>query len=428
MFTEPPRLVERIARKIDDTPKVDPFSLIRPALATSAHLADLMSHPSIVAELKSVGLPESTFDSGNTNESKVHACLPFIGKIRNTATSWRLFRILNDLYDFTDGCIDSSNADKLSQTIADRSAEPNWAAEVLSERTNVVCLATSSVNQCENADARLGVKTQYFLDVSTLLSRHFGRINGQHHITKPAYLTALVDLIGEAPVSLTQLNAHVGSWLASKIQGATRFTSTRLPMRFSFKAPDEGSVNHLLERASGGILLTDDETDIIVHAVAWAILGWHHENRRPVQIIATGHSPFQPTTCPAAIGKFFSNFCGSQFIVLTGTGSLAETFTDLAARIPNLAIAGFGSSGFVNERIASELKLRLQTAPIAKQSAFLSHAPTVEWTYGNYQIVRRGMANALASMIEDDLIHENDVQGILKNILHDSPRSLYGLE
>jgi hypothetical protein len=57
MFTDPPRLVERIARKFDDTRLVDPFSQIRLDQPSAASLAELMAHPGIQAELKSVGMP-----------------------------------------------------------------------------------------------------------------------------------------------------------------------------------------------------------------------------------------------------------------------------------------------------------------------------------------------------------------------------------
>lgn len=424
MFTEPPRLVERIARKIDDTAKVDPFSLVRPELASTANLAELLAHPSLLAELKSVGLPDDVFASESSPLARIEQSLPYLAQVRNTATAWRFFRILNDLYDFTDGSLDASNYQQVNDTIAARSAEPNWASEILAERCNIATIATNFQNHSEHADARLGVKTRYYLDLSPLITRHH---ISKSHVKQP-YLSSLTQLLGNTPASYAQINDLVSSWLGSLMHGPTRFSSLRLPIRFSFKSPDEGAVNHLLERATGDVALNDEETDVIIHAVIWSILGWHHENRRSVQIIATGHSPFHPTTCPAGIAKFFGNFSGSRFIVLAGTGSLAETFTDLSARVPNVAIAGFGSGGFVNEKIARELTIRLQAAPIVKQAGFLSHASSVEWTYGNLQIIRRGIANALASMIQDDLIHENDVQGIVKQILGDTPRALYGLE
>jgi glucuronate isomerase len=165
----------------------------------------------------------------------------------------------------------------------------------------------------------------------------------------------------------------------------------------------------------------------VIHAVAWAILAWHHDNGKTVQVITTGHSPFQPTTCPAAIAKFFANFPRAQFVIMPGIGEMSQRFSEIAARSGNVAVAGFGSGGFVADLIARELSLRFQTVPGGKLAGCQSHASNVEWTYGNIQVLRRGISRSLATLIEDDYIHENDVTGILAQVLNHSPKALYQL-
>lgn len=427
MFTEPPRLVERIARLFDETPKVDPFSKIQPSIAGSVPLAELLAYPELVTQLRSVGLPESTFAIGSTEESNVQEVIKYLPGIRNTSVSWRLFRILNDLFDFTEGDLNPSLISDLAKRVSEQSSQPNWVSEVLWQRANLSTIVTN-LSTRSDADAGLeGLSLYHYLDASHLLSRPHTTGHASQHATRPTYTVRLSEVLGSVPSTLKELNTLVGSWLSSQIRESTKYTSTRLPIRFPFQAPEEGVINHLLEQALGDVALTDEETHQLIHAVGWSLMIWHHENHRSLQILATGHSPFHQVSCPASVAKLFSQFPNCQFVMIAGSGVQAHRFLELAARVPNLSIAGFGSGGFVTETLATELLVRLQTVPVFKQAGFLSHAPNAEWTYGNLQIVRRSYAKALASMIEDDLIHENDVEPILKDVLNTAPTELYGL-
>ena len=433
MFTDPPRLVERIARKIDDTRLVDPFSQISLDQPSAQSLADLLSLPALQAELQSVGMPADAASPDKDPLDRARACLPYLPAVRNTATAWRFFRILNDLYDFTEPLIDNSNVQALADSVAAAAANPAWAAETLGEKAHVKLFATklsgrsTGLNPADAEDALGGVATRYYLDAAPLLAHKYSAKHADRHITRPSYLKTLAASLGTQPTSVSQLNTLVAQWLESTVTGQVQYTSLRLPMRFKFTPPDEPAVNHLLERAAGDVPLTDDETEAVVHAVAWALMAWHHEQGKTVQILATGHSPLQPTTCPAMMAKLFGNFSRARFAILSGTGPLALHITRLAAQLPNVYQVGIGSGNLVTDLIAEETALRLQLAPAAKSAAFLSHAPSVEWAYGNLQVARRGLAKALAAMIEDDYIHERQVPALLEQILHLSPLAIYGL-
>jgi glucuronate isomerase len=423
MFTDPPRLVERIARRFDETALIDTFSLIRPGLDSAGTLAGLMQYPALLAEMKSVGLPDGAFLAEKSPEEQVTAALPYLEKVKNTSTGWRFFRILNDLFDFTEKVIRPESVKSLADQVAARTAQPNWAAEVLSERAHIAAL-TTSLNHANSADAGLGVRVHYYLDAGEILARP--KLEGKKALQK-SYIEHLAKILGGTSRDHGQLVKRVHAWLAAAYSGQASFSSLRLPMRFSFKPPEEEAINQLLDRADGDVLLTAEETDAVIHAVAWAILAWHHDNGKTVQVITTGHSPFQPTTCPAAIAKFFANFPRAQFVIMPGIGEMSQRFSEIAARSGNVAVAGFGSGGFVADLIARELSLRFQTVPGGKLAGCQSHASNVEWTYGNIQVLRRGISRSLATLIEDDYIHENDVTGILAQVLNHSPKALYQL-
>lgn len=422
MFTDPPRLVERIARRFDESKIIDTYSLIRPGMASAGTLAGLLAHPQLVAEMKSVGMPENALNADKTQDDQINASLPYLAKVQNTSTGWRFFRILNDLFDFTEKSLTESNWQALAESVSKTSSQPDWSSEVLAERAHLKAVAMP-ISHADSADAGLGVHAAYFLDASKLLAKpqNYGKKRG----TEESYIELLAKHIGGSCRDHNHLVKKVSAWLASAYSEKARFTTVRLPMKFTFRSPDEDTVNQLLDRASGDISLTNEETDIVIHAVAWAMLAWHHDNRKTVQILSTGHSPFQPTTCPAAIAKFFANFPGAQFVIMPGVGEMSARFCEIAARSPNIAVAGFGSGGFVTDLISRELSLRFQTVPMGKLAGCQSHAGNVEWTYANLQVLRRGLSRSLATLIEDDYIHENDVPGILNQILTNSPGMLY---
>ncbi|MFM7592486.1 MAG: hypothetical protein ACKO85_11890 [Isosphaeraceae bacterium] len=424
MFTDPPRLVERIARRFDESKIIDTYSLIRPGMASAGSLAGLLAHPQLLVEMKSVGMPENAMGPDKHPDEQVKSALPYLQKVRNTSTGWRFFRILNDLFDFTEKSINESDWQTLAKTVAERSSQPEWAGEVLAERAHIDALAMP-LSHADAADAGLGIRPHYYLDATRLLAKQ--QSHGKKRGADESYIESLAKQLGGTCRDHSHLMKRVNAWLAGAYSDKARFTSVRLPMKFTFRAPDEDAVNQLLDRASGDIALTNEETEIVIHAVAWAMLAWHHDNHKTVQIPTTGHSPFQPTTCPAAIAKFYANFPSAQFVIMPGVSEMSGRFCEIAARSPNIAVAGFGSGGFVTDVIARELSLRLQTVPAIKLAACQSHAGNVEWTYANLQVLRRGISRCLATLIEDDYIHENDVPAILNQILNSSPAKLYQL-
>jgi hypothetical protein len=432
MFTDPPLLIERIARRIDDTKISDGMSGISIDSPSARTLGELTDHPAVIRELRSVGAPESILSAsaGDNSVAVVRERLPYLGKIRNTGTFWRLMRILNDLYDYTTPEVLDSELEALDDRIRAQAASPDWARQILDERCRIAHLNCDIAKASDPASAavKLGVPVHYFCNATALLSVRHPSKNADRHVTEPAYTKVLESTIGLRPTSYATLKSGIGDFLDRTVSGQTRYLTARISTRIRSESNDGSAIDSLLARESGGVPLTDDETDMIASAVGSTIFTWAHENQRSIVIQGIGRSPHQQAFgCPATIARLAKTFSGAKLVLADYSRDFARHAHYLAASSPNVAIAGFADSTCVTSAIAAESFERLQFVPIGKAIGFMSLAPTVEWLYGNLQAVRYGIARSIAQAIEIDHFHENRIRDLLTDTLETSAVEFLGL-
>lgn len=434
MFTDPPLLIERIARRIDETRISDGMSRIPLDSPGVRSLGELMDYPGLIRELRSVGAPEEAL-TASTPERSVHLVrqrLPYLRKIRNTGSFWRLMRIVNDLYDYTTPEILESDVESLDARVAAASIEPQWANQILNERCRIDRISCDLGNRSNGvnpatAEDKLGIQVNYYWNATGLLSVEHPSKNADRHVTRPAYTSILEATIGTRPGSLAALNRGVWDYLDRTISGQVRYLNARNSTKIRLEPADSATIDKLLARESGGVPLTDDETDQVASAVGSAIFAWAHEHRRTILMQGLGRSPHQPYGCPATIGRLAKSFRGAKLVLADYARDFARHVHHLAASHPNIALAGFSDSTFATSLIASESIERLQVVPIGKTIGFASLAPNVEWLYANFQAVRYGLAQGLVQAVEIDHLHENRIQDLLAETLEKSAIEFLGL-
>jgi len=434
MFTEPPLLVERIARRIEGTRISDAMCRLSLDAPSARGLGRLTDHAALVRELRSVGAPESILTPTGSEGSLeiVRQRLPYFRKIRNTSSFWRLLRILNDLYDYTNPEILESDVEALDAHIAAASVDPQWPGQILTERCRIdriVCdlaHASKGLNPATAEDS-LGVRVNYFWDASGLLSFEHPSKAAERHVTRPAYAASLQKILGMRPATLAELNRSIGDFLDATVHGQVKFLTARLSTRIRLDPPDTGAIDQLLGRESGGVPLTDDETDQIASATGAAIFAWANQHGRTIVLQGLGRSPHQPYSCPASLSGLARHFGSAKFVLADYARDFARHVHHLAASRPNIILAGYFDSTFVSSLIAEETLERLQVVPIGKSIGFASHAPSVEWVYANLQAVRYGIARGFAQAVENDHLHESRVQDLLADLLENSAIENLGL-
>ena len=437
MFTTMPPLAQRIERMIDETPLVDPHTHLRLDSPAAPDLAALMSYHWVQTELKAVGLPDADADPALPAEERVRRAIPYLARMRNTAMSWCLFRILRDLYDFHEPALTEQNYRPLLERVESATRQPGWARQVLAERSHVRTVVTSLGNRGAGA-APFVENVYYMLDahylfcpgVATDLQPFF-----EGRTTKGEYYEALAAALGERPATPEQLERRLLDWLDRTVRDRVRFSNTFLPIEQRFGPPDKPRVRAALARAAAGEPLDEAAIDHLVRAVTWTVLSWHHEHRKAFQIavgaeyfICGGKSiPRFQETWTTEMARTFYQFPGARFDLMMASDVLAHEVAVLCRQFPNVYASGYWWHSFFPGTIEKIAGLRLQVAPMTKFAAFLCDAYYVEWTYGKLQVVRKALAAAIARLVEAGFYEEEDVPGILRQVLHDTPRDLYEL-
>ncbi len=437
MFTNEPSLAQRIERMIGDTPIVDPHTHIRCDQPGAPDLAALMGYHWVRTELIAVGMPPEDFDPRLPPDERVRRSLPYLSRMRNTAMAWCLFRIFRDLHDFDEPQLTPTNYRDLFDRVARTGGDRGWALSVLQDRAKIRTVVTSLGNRSDDP-ARNPDSFYYMLDahylfcpgVATDLEPFFvGRT------TKAGYHDALTAVLGEAPATTDRLERLVFDWLDRTVTGRVRFTNTFLPIEHRFAPPDEMQTRFALNQAAHDRDLGEADIDALSRSVSWSVLKWHHDNRKAFQIavgaeyfLCDGKSiPRFQESWTSEMARGFHQFPGVRFDLMMASDVLTHDVAVLARQFPNVYASGYWWHNFFPMTIEKIIGLRVQVAPQTKVGGFLSDAYYAEWTYGKLQVVKKAMAAALARLVESGFFEEDEIPPLLRQILHDTPRDLYGL-
>jgi glucuronate isomerase len=436
MFTSEPSLAQRIERMIGDTPIVDPYSRMPAYQPAAPDLAALMSDPAIRSGLIGVGMPTDDLNPDLPPDERVRRSIPYLKRMRNTSTAWCLYRIFRDLYDFDEPHLNEANYQELFDKVLASGKDPAWAKSVLQDRSKITTVITSlgnrSTDPAHNADY-----FDYRLDTYYLFSPG---VNTEREPTffdcrtRDEYYPTLESVLGERPTTTKQLERLLFDWLDRTVTGRVRYTNTFLSIERRIFG-DEAHAQFVLNQASDDWDISEAEANWLSNYVSWIILKWHHENKKPIRI-AVGAQPsflegksiprFQETWA-AETAWLFHRFSDARFDLMIASDLLSHDFALLASQFPNVYLSGDWSHNFVPMLIEKNIGLRVQVAPMTKITGFVSDATSAEWTYGKLQIVRKAMAAALARLVDARFFEEDEIPPLLHQILHDTPRDLYGV-
>ncbi|QDV33059.1 hypothetical protein [Tautonia plasticadhaerens] len=437
MFTTMPGLAQSIERLIDATPIIDPHTHIHCDRPSAPDLAALLGYHWVQTELIAVGMPRSDLDPSLPVDERIRRTIPYLARMRNTAMSWCVHRILWDLYDFDEPAVTESNYRALLDRVASKGSDPEWPSHVLRDRCNIRTFVTSLGNRGEAsspaaADALFMLDAHYLFcpGVATDLEPFF---TGRH--VKQEYVEALFQVLGDRPGTAEALKQGLFDWLDRTVTGPVRFTNTFIPIEQRFRKPDEPQVRLALSKAADDATISEQEIDAITHFVTWSLLEWHHQHGKAVQIavgaeyfICDGKSipRFQPEWT-SEMARAFHQFGNARFDLMMASDVLSQEVVVLARQFPNVYTSGYWWHTFFPSLIERHFSLRSQVVPMTKFCAYLSDAYSVEWAYGKLQVVKRAIASALARQVEAGFAREEDLPELLTQVLHDSPRDLYDL-
>ena len=428
MFTTEPTLSQRIERMIGDTPVVDTHAHLRPGTHAASGLAELLAEPCVVTELRSVGMPESDLSPARSAPERVALALPYLRRMRNTATAWCLYRILRDLFDVYDHELTDAIVPDLLDKVAATGRDPSWPGGVL-ERANL-----RTVVNALPADPALATKARptdlYRLDLTGLT---VAGVACDHatlgDVKKPVYFETLCERLGRRPATTGQLDQAVRDWLDRTVTGPVRFASTFLPADRRILPPDESHAQFVLNQVGDEWEVGEADVDGLARFVTWSVMGWLHENKKSLQVLVGSERglPRAPSSWGSEMAEAFQRFPRVRFDLVVGSEGLIQETAALARAFPNVYVSGYSGRNLVPGTIQTALALRVQTAPMTKVGGFLSDAGCVEWVYARLQLVKKATAGALAQLVATGHYEEDEVPAILRQIFHETPLSLHDL-
>src|SRR5262249_40359204 len=125
------------------------------------------------------------------------------------------------------------------------------------------------------------------------------------------------------------------------------------------------------------------------------------------------------------MARVFHHFGNVRFDIMMASDVLTHETIVLARQFPNVYLSGYWWHNFFPATIEKIAGMRIQMAPMTKIGGFLCDAYYAEWSYGKLQVVKKGMAAALARLVESGFFEIDEIPPLLHQMLHDTPRDLY---
>ncbi len=129
-----------------------------------------------------------------------------------------------------------------------------------------------------------------------------------------------------------------------------------------------------------------------------------------------------------ALTRHFWRHKETRYDLFFGTRAASHESASIARIYPNVSVSGGWWHGFSPQTLTEFFRDRLELLPNTAWNAFYSDGRMVEWVYGKLAVSKNRLAHALAGMVTEGFITEDDALDIARKLLHDNPAQMYGLK
>jgi glucuronate isomerase len=166
---------------------------------------------------------------------------------------------------------------------------------------------------------------------------------------------------------------------------------------------------------------------VVAGVVGRHILAWSHEQNRAVQVMLTGATT---SVGPRWAYQWFEplrTYSHARIAFMAQSPTSVPGAILLARTFPNAFLMSSWSELHVPTVIERDLAIMIQSVPMTKIVGFASGASSIEWVYARLQLAKKAMAGALAGPVDHRYYEEDEIPTILKQILLDTPKELFGI-
>lgn len=379
-------------------------------------LHDILLYHMIITELYSSGCPDGARLSEEPDEKEVEyrikSALPYLKNIENTSLYWGLKIILHDLYGWDDK-ITEENWRELDEIIKQKNREAGRAKEI----ADLAHIKKSNTELWRGHDHINDDMFYYSLEWSFFTRSQWGQ-----------YDIALLELeyswnqdIPGPPLPVTldrsTLNLTKTIKTPSDIKEAISHYCDKLPYDeisnitshlstdINYRTVTEAEIAEALPKRS---VAGPKERDIYANYINDAFLT-ELQRRHPGFVVqySIGAEPMPyetgsklRTETVFELARQVSTYKDLKFVLYNANAHQDQALCTLVRELPNLSLAGYWWHNFFPHVIRNIISQRLDMLPLNKQFGFFSDAYCMDWVYGKAILVKKQLAEVLASKCE----------------------------
>ncbi len=408
-------------------------------------LHDVLLYHMAVSDLYAAGCPEGArlteypgWPSKEEARTRIEQALPYLQHTRNTAISWGVRMLLQDLYGWAEP-LSLENWTRLDAQIRERSDDRAWQRGVM-RRANIRRYCTEYARRENGQDSDI---LQYSLEWAFFTRCQWGEFD-----------TALYELercwgkVPESPTAIgggkrpatertirtlkdvrDALDHYVQTIPYDKLISMATHVSTDIDFT---PVSDSEMSKALARRNKAGPRERDTYASYINEAFLTSLEP--HADKVVFQFsfgaeplpFETGSRLSQKTI--AQVAEMIGRHPKLRFQCFLASRHANQSLATMCRELPNFSLAGYWWHNFFPSVIRQIMDERLDMLPTNKQVGFFSDAYCIEWTYAKTRLVLRQLATVLAQKVDQGQYTRDEALAIAKAILYETPQTLLGMK
>jgi len=414
----------RIRQSLDVVPVVDVHShLGTSGLWQARTLADLASYHWLSVEVARAAGRRIEADPQDNPSAYMREVLPFFPAIRNTANHFAFMGLLRDLYGTKGSTLTEDNWHTADEAVREHAHDPRWLSHVLDRaqiRKVLVCY-----EEVPPASSECFVPYEYgeYLYMADSL-------DALKRVALPS------TLLPETPADLEKAIVGKVAWLAASHgvralhiarYGAWAYSPASLPVvGAALGRLLRGKELSLRER--GALISFCADVTAAAAAQHGMVLQLFHGSVCHTTANAVGNVSYWDPQFLRTHASHFHKHPDTRFDLFLGTRIPSHEATTLARVYANVMTSGAWWHAFTPSTMMLFFRDRLEMLPNTAWNAFFSDGYLVEWVYGKLLVTKNRLSYALAGMVEEGFLAEDDAVDIGSSLLYANPVAAYGLK
>ena len=406
---------------------------------------DILLYHMAVSDLYAAGCPTGArlteyprWPSPEEAQARLKEALPYLGLVCNTAISWGIRIILEELYGWKEP-VTAENLARLDAMIRERADDRAWQRGVM-RRANIRRYCAEYARREDGQDSDI---LQYSLEWAFFTRCQWGEFD-----------TALYELercwgkVPESPIpigtgkrpatertirTLDDAHAAIHHYVENIPYDRLVSMATHISTDIDFTQVSDAEMAEALKRRSAA---GPRERDIYASYINEAFLTALEPHADQIVFqFSFGAEPLPFETASrlsqktiAQVAEMVGRHPRLRFQCFLASRHANQSLCTMARELPNFSLAGYWWHNFFPSAIRQLMDERLDMLPVNKQVGFFSDAYCVEWTYAKARLVLKQLATVLAQRIEQGQYSREDALAIAKAILYETPQTLLAMK